>query len=139
MSLVIRTAALAIAATLAMAACDGGDEAAVTPSSDLAPSAEASAIAELSARLEQLEVRLGEGGLSQLGDDAAARLGDAAARLGDVEDRLGDVEDRLGDVDPADLRSRVSELEEEIRLVSVAVEELLAPTNLGDDSSEATD
>jgi hypothetical protein len=132
MSLVIRTAALAIAATLAMAACDGGDEAAVTPSSDLAPSAEASAIAELSARLEQLEVRLGEGGLSQLGDDAAARLGD-------VEDRLGDVEDRLGDVDPADLRSRVSELEEEIRLVSVAVEELLAPTNLGDDSSEATD
>jgi hypothetical protein len=132
MSLVIRTAALAIAATLAMAACDGGDEAAVTPSSDLTPSAEASAIAELSARLEQLEVRLGEGGLSQLGDDAAARLGD-------VEDRLGDVEDRLGDVDPADLRSRVSELEEEIRLVSVAVEELLAPTNLGDDSSEATD
>jgi hypothetical protein len=132
MSLIIRTAALAIAAALAVAACDGGDEAAVTPSSDLTPSAEASAIAELSARLEQLEVRLGEGALSQLGDDAAARLGD-------VEDRLGDVEDRLRDVDPADLRSRVSELEEEIRLVSVAVEELLAPTNLGDDSSEATD
>jgi archaellum component FlaC len=132
MSLIIRTAALAIAATLAVAACDGGDEAAVTPSADLTPSAEASAIAELSARLEQLEVRLGEGALSQLGDDAAARLGD-------VEDRLGGVEDRLGDVDPADLRSRVSELEEEIRLVSVAVEELLAPTNLGDDSSEATD
>jgi hypothetical protein len=132
MSLIIRTAALAIAATLAVAACDGGDEAAVTPSSDLTPSAEASAIAELSARLEQLEVRLGEGALSQLGDDAAARLGD-------VEDRLGGVEDRLGDVDPADLRSRVSELEEEIRLVSVAVEELLAPKNLGDDNSEATD
>ena len=132
MSLVIRTAALAIAATLAMAACDGGDEAAVTPSSDLAPSAEASAIAELSARLEQLEARLGEDAVSQPGDDTAARLGDADARLGDIEARLGDV-------DPVELRSRVSELEEEIRLVSVAVEELLAPTNLGDDSSEATD
>jgi hypothetical protein len=123
MSPMIRIAALAIAATLAVAACDGGDGAAVTPLADPTPSAD-SGMAELIARLDELEAQLG---------------GDAEARPGDVEARLGDVEARLGDVDPIDLRSRMSELEEEIRLLSAAVEQLQAPTNLGGESTDATD
>jgi hypothetical protein len=131
MSPTIRIAALAIAATLAVAACDDGDGAAVTPASDLVtpasdltPSADASALAELSARVDELETKLGD---------------DAQARLGDAEARLDDAESRLGDVDPIDLQSRLSELEDEIRLLSVAVEQLQAPTNLGGQSPDATD
>lgn len=146
MSPIIRIAALAIAATLALAACDGGDEAAATPVSDLTPSVEASALAELSARVDQLEAQLGDveaqpgdDAEAQLGDDAEARLVDVEALLVDVEAQLDDVETRLGDVDPINLRSRFSELEEEVRLLSLAFEEIQSPTNLSGGSPEATD
>ena len=127
---IIRIAALAAVAALAVAACNGGDDAAGTPGPGSSLSAEASGMAELSARLDQLEL--------QLGDDAGSAVGDdAATRLDDVGTRLDDLEARLADVDPADLQTRISELEEQVQLVSLAVEELGAPANLGLDGSAA--
>lgn len=139
MSPINRIAALAIAATLGLAACDGGDEAAATPVSDLTPSAEASALADLSARVDQLEAQLGDDPEVRLAEDVEARLADVEAPLADAEARLGEVEARLGDVDPINLRSRLSELEEEVQLLSQGFEEIQAPTNLGGASPEATD
>ena len=127
---IIKIAALAVVAALALAACNGGDDTAGTPVPGSSLSAEASGMAELSARLDQLEL--------QLGDDVEAGVGDdTGTRLDDVGTRLDDLEARLDGVDPADLQARISELEEQIKLVSLAVEELGAPTNLGLDGSAA--
>jgi uncharacterized protein involved in exopolysaccharide biosynthesis len=137
MSPITRMAALAIAASLAVAACEGGDEVPVTAVPDVAPSADASAMAELSARVDELEAQLDEVE-ARLGDAAEAQPGDAEA-LGDLEAKLDDVEARLGDVDPVNLRSRLSELEQEVDLLSAAFEDFQAPTNLGGSSPDATE
>jgi DNA repair ATPase RecN len=137
MSPITRMAALAIAASLAMAACEGDDEVLVTAVPDVAPSADASAVAGLSARVDELEAQLDEVE-ARLGDAAEAQPGDAEA-LGDLEAKLDDVEARLGDVDPVNLRSRLSELEQEVDLLSAAFEDFQAPTNLGGSSPDATE
>ncbi len=137
MSPITRMAALAIAASLAVAACEGGDEVPVTAVPDVAPSADASAMAELSARVDELEAQLDDVE-ARVGDAAQAKPGDTEA-LGDLEAQLDDVEARLGDVDPINLRSRLSELEEEVELLSAAFEDFQAPTNLGGSSPDATE
>ena len=137
MSPITRMAALAIAASLAVAACEGGDEVPVTAVPDVVPSADVSAVAELSARVDELESQL-EDVEARLGDAAEAQPGEGEA-LGDLEAQLEDVVARLGDVDPINLRSRLSELEQEVELLSAAFEESQAPTNLSGSSPDATD
>ena len=103
------------AAAMLIAACSSDPEPAATTAALTAP-------ADLSTPIA-----------AESGSPAASAgpsLDRLSSRMDQAEARIAGLEARLGEVEPSDLQSRLSEAEDQIRLLSEAVEELQAPTNL---------